>query len=124
MLEDLISREILLQEAESRSITVTEDEIKKAIVAMPMFQQDGVFSEALYQRALNYYGITAADFEKDKERELMLKALENIITGSAKVSDQELRDMFRMQQEKVKIGYVCFEPDKIKESCRDIRGRD
>jgi peptidyl-prolyl cis-trans isomerase D len=115
VLEDLISREILLQEAESRSIRVTEDEIKKAIVAMPMFQQDGVFSEAMYQRALNYYGISAADFEKDKERELMLKALENIITRSAKVSDQELRDMFKMQQEKVKIDYLCFEPAKIKD---------
>jgi peptidyl-prolyl cis-trans isomerase D len=116
VLEDLINREILLQEAESRTISVTEDEIKKAIVAMPVFQQDGVFSEALYQRALNYYGLSAADFEKDKERELMLKSLENIVTRSAKVSDQELRDMFQMQQEKVKIGYLCFEPDKIKET--------
>ena len=116
VLEDLIGREILLQEAERRAIRVTEEEIKNAIVLMPMFQQDGSFSEAMYKRALNYYGITAADFEKDKERELMLKALENIVTRSAKVSDQELRDMYKMQQEKVKISYLCFEPDKIKET--------
>jgi len=116
VLEDLIGREILLQEAEKRSIKVSEDEVKNAILSMPMFQQDGSFSEPMYQRALNYYGITAAEFQKDKERELVLKALESIITGSAKVSEQELRDMYRLQQEKVKIGYMCFEPDKIKES--------
>jgi len=116
VLEDLISREILLQEAERRTIRVTEDEIKSAIMSMPMFQQDGSFSEAMYQRALGYYGITAADFEKDKERELMLKALENIVTRSVKVSDQELRDMYKMQNEKVKIGYLCFEPEKIKDT--------
>ena len=116
VLEDLIGREVLLQEAEKRSIKVSEDEVKNAILSMPMFQQDGSFSEPMYQRALNYYGITAAEFQKDKERELVLKALESIITGSAKVSEQELRDMYRLQQEKVKIGYMCFEPDKIKES--------
>ena len=116
VLEDLISREMLLQEAERRGIRVTEDDIKNAIVSMPMFQQDGTFSEAMYKRALNYYGLTATEFEKDKERELMLRALENIVTRSAKVSDQELRDLYKMQQEKVKIGYLCFEPDKIKET--------
>ena len=116
VLEDLIGREILLQEAERRAIRVTEDEIKNAIVLMPMFQQDGGFSEAMYKRALNYYGLTASEFEKDKERELRLKALENIVTRSAKVSDQELRDMYNMQHEKVKIGYLCFEPDKTQET--------
>ncbi len=116
VLEDLIGREMLLQEAERRGIHVTEDEIKNAIVSMPVFQQEGSFSEAMYKRALNYYGLTATEFEKDKERELMLRALENIVTRSAKVSDQELRDMYKMQQEKVKIGYICFEPDKIKET--------
>ena len=116
VLEDLIGREVLLQEAENRSIKVSDDEVKNAIFSMPMFQQDGRFSEALYLRALNYYGTTAAEFEKDKERELVLKSLETIITGSAKVSDQELRDMYRLQQEKVKIGYICLEPEKIKES--------
>ena len=116
VLEDLIGREMLLQEAERRAIRVTEDEIKNSIVRMPMFQQDGSFSEAMYKRALNYYGLTATEFEKDKERELMLRALENIVTRSAKVSDQELRDMYKMQQEKVKIGYLCFEPEKIKDT--------
>ena len=116
VLEDLIGREMLLQEAERRGIHVTEDEIKNAIVSMPVFQQEGSFSEAMYKRALNYYGLTATEFEKDKERELMLRALENIVTRSAKVSDQELRDLYKMQQEKVKIGYICFEPDKIKET--------
>lgn len=116
VLEDLIGRELLLQEAESRSIKVSSEDVQNAILSMPMFQQDGRFSEAMYKRALNYYNITAGEFEKDKEQELVLKAMEAIITGSAKVSEQELRDQYRLQQEKVKMGYICFSPDMIKQS--------
>lgn len=114
VLEELIDREILLQEAESRSIRVSEEDVRRAILQMPMFQQDGRFSQALYERLLNYYGLTAAEFQKDKERELVLKELQALVTGSAKVSEQELRDLYRMQYEKVKISYILFAPDAIK----------
>ena len=113
VLDDLINRELLLQEAERRTIRVTEAEVQASIMGMPAFQENGRFSQALYQRALNYYGISAADFEKDKERELMLRAMESIITLSAKVSDREVRDRYSMQKEKVKIGYVCIDPDTL-----------
>lgn len=116
VLENLIDREILLQEAEKRSIGVSEDDVKNAIVQTPMFQQDGRFSQARYERLLNYYGVTAAEFQQDKERELVLKALEAIVTGSVKVSEQELQDLYRMQREKVKISYVCLEPGSVKET--------
>ena len=118
VLEDLIGREILLQEAENRSIKVSDDEVKDAIMHMPVFQQDGVFNEGLYNRALNYYGMTAQEFEKEKARELVLKSLESIITASALVSDQEVRDHYRLQQEKIKISYICFDPDKVKENVK------
>lgn len=115
VLEDLVDREILLQEAARLNIQVTPETVRKAVMATPAFQDNGVFSERLYQRALSYYGIAPADFEKDKEKELVLKMMENMITRAVTVSDQEVRDMYLLQNEKATIEYVCFTPDTIKE---------
>jgi len=116
VLEEMMDREVLLQEADRRHIVVTPEEVQKAIFATPMFQENGVFSERLYQRALSYFNLSAADYEREKERELVLKNLQEIITQTAVVSEKEVRDMFLLQNEKVKIAYVTVEPGSVKEA--------
>lgn len=115
VLEELIDREILLKEAERLDIRVTPEEVRKAIVSSPLFQENGVFSQRLYKRVLGFYGISAVDYERDKEKELKLKTIEMMIKSPVKVSEKELRDIYNVQNEKVKIDYVCFDPEKTEE---------
>lgn len=112
VLEDLINREILLQEAERLNVRVAPETVRSAIMAMPVFQDNGVFSEQLYQRTLNHFGITAADFERDKEKELVLKMMQDMLFNAVTVSEQEVRDMFTLQNEKVVVEYAVFSPDR------------
>ena len=70
VLEELINREILLNEAEKLDINVTPEEIRKTIVSTPVFQENGIFSQRLYKRVLGFYGISAVDYERDKGKEL------------------------------------------------------
>jgi peptidyl-prolyl cis-trans isomerase D len=115
VLENLIDREILLQEAERQKIYISPEEVRNSIINTQVFQQDGVFSQRVYERVLSYYGVSAMDFEKDKENELKLKILEEMIKNAIKVSEKELRDFYKMQNERVKIDYICFNPIKTQE---------
>ncbi|MCX8042993.1 MAG: SurA N-terminal domain-containing protein [Desulfobacterota bacterium] len=112
VLDDLIDREILLQEAARLKVRVSPDTVRAAITSMPVFQENGAFSERLYQRALSYYGMTPADFERDKERELVLKTLQDMLFHAVTVSDQEVRDLFTLQNDTVHIDYILFSPDR------------
>jgi len=47
VLENLIDRELLLQETERQGISITSEEIKKTIKSSPTFQQNGVFSQSV-----------------------------------------------------------------------------
>ncbi len=114
VLEQLLDREVLLQEAERRNIRVTNEEIQKNIMANPAFQEEGHFSELRYNRLLGANGLSAADYEKDQEKELTLRALENTVKNAVKVSDREIRDAFNLENEKISIEYVIIDPEKIK----------
>jgi peptidyl-prolyl cis-trans isomerase D len=115
VLEDLIDRELLLQEAQRLEVRITPDQVKNTIKNTPTFQENGAFSQRLYEKVLSYYGITALDYERDREKELIIKTLEEMIKGPVKVSEKELRDIYSLQNEKVKIEYICFDPRKIEQ---------
>lgn len=110
VLEDLINREVLLQAAERYRIEITPEQVRDAIRQTPVFQENGRFSERRYQQVLSFYGITAVDFERDKEKEIMIQTFQNMVTSAVKVSDQELREMFQFQNEEAQIEFLTFSP--------------
>jgi len=108
VLENLIDREVLLQEADNLGISIPAEEVRRAIVITPAFQENGVFSQRLYERILNSYGIAAADYEQDKQKELRLAKLRDMLISAVKVSDLELRDYYNMQNEEARIEYAVL----------------
>ena len=114
-LENLIDREILLQEAEKKNIQASPEEIRKSIMESPVFQENGAFSQKNYERALRYYGLSMADYEQSQGKGLIIKKLQDLVKSAARVSDKEIRERFLSENEKIKIEYLAFSPDQIKE---------
>lgn len=114
-LENLIDREILLQEAERGNIQASPEEIRKSIMESPVFQENGAFSQKNYERALRYYGLSMADYEQSQGKGLIIKKLQDLVKSAARVSDKEIRERFLSENEKLKIEYLSFSPDQIKE---------
>ena len=114
-LENLIDREILLQEAERKNIQATPEEIRKSIMESPVFQENGAFSQKNYERALRYYGLSLADYEQSQGKGLIIKKLQDLVKSAARVSDKEILERFLSENEKIKIEYLAFSPDQIKE---------
>ncbi len=115
-LENLIEREILLQEAGRMKLAATTEEVRTNIMKTPAFQENGSFSQQNYERTLRYYNLSTADFETNQEKEIIIKKLEDLVKSAARYSDQELRNQFLLENEKATIEYLAFSPEAIKEN--------
>ena len=104
LLDEMIERELMLQEAERRKMLVSKEEIKREVMKQPYMQANGVFSEHRYAAVLNRMKMTAAEYEQQTAQEIKLNSMRSMITQAVTISDQELVEVFQLRGEKLKIG--------------------
>jgi peptidyl-prolyl cis-trans isomerase D len=112
VIEQLVVQRILLQRARALGITVTPEEVGAEIKANPVFGQGG-FSKATYLALLRQNGLTPETYEAGIQQELTLRKLEDLVKGSVKISDHELRDGYNARKQQLTVEYVEF-PDTAK----------
>lgn len=107
-LSQLVSNKILLAEANDLDLGVSDRELRRFIVHLPMFQDsDGKFVGAeRYAIAVRRLGYTPDAFEQEVREELMLQRLRSALQRSVVVSDKDVEDRYREQNEKAKVRYV------------------
>ena len=105
-LDQLIDAELLVQEADRVGLTVDEDELREAIASSPDFQSGGRFDKELYLRILQQNGFKPSDFEELQRRRLLAAKLQELVRGGVHVSDQELKDRFRYDNERLNLRFV------------------
>ncbi|NPU83179.1 MAG: hypothetical protein HPY65_01730 [Syntrophaceae bacterium] len=125
-LDNLVYQTILLKQAAEMNIQVSEDEMRNFIVSVPAFQRNGVFDDRLYKQALRYNKITAEEFEGIQKRAMTIAKMEDLVQGSVKVSDREVSDLYRLQNEKMNLAFVEISPrdfvGRISPSEKDLEG--
>ena len=110
VLNSLINNALQLEEARKMDLDVTDEEIQTWIQSIPYFQRDGTFSRDQYLRVLELNRIGPAEFESKQREELIVRKVDQLVRNSAKVSDQELWDSFRLDKEKIRLTYLAFDP--------------
>jgi peptidyl-prolyl cis-trans isomerase D len=113
ILNQLVSREVMLNEAKRLGIDATANELQQKIFALPYFQDSGNFAFNRYKAILEQNGMTVPQFEDGIREEIIQEKLRNLITDSVTVSEREIEQEFRDRNEKGKISYVSFEPGKF-----------
>jgi len=111
----LIERELVLQEANKMKIRVTDEELARSIQSISYFQKDGLFDNRYYVNVLRRNRMTPEQFELSQRRSLYLEKLRGLVIGSVKVADDEARAWFNYENETVNIDYIAFEFDKYTE---------
>lgn len=104
--DNLINRQIIIAKAKDLKLQVSDDELKETITAMPALQTDGKFDSYKYKQLLRYNKLTAEDFEADQKVNLAAGKIENIIREGIKVSDQEVMDLYALQNQKINLLFV------------------
>src|SRR5262249_37970706 len=105
-IDQLIDAELLVQEANRLGLTVDEDELREAIAAAPDFQNSGRFDKELYLRVLQSNGFKPSDFEELQRRRLMASKVQELVRSGVQVTDQELKDRFRYDNERLNLRFV------------------
>ena len=118
LLQQMIDEYAQLQEAARVGVTVTDTEVREAIVALPVFQQDGRFvGEAAYLQMLRMQQppMTPAEFEENMRRSLMLQRLQAAVTDWITVSDEDVEREHVRRNERVRLSAVAFRADDFRD---------
>ena len=106
LLDELIQKRLLLQEAHAMGLTVTDDELAGFLSLTPEFQVAGRFNKERYIQLLRANKLTPADFEEQQRQQLTIQRLYGLIIDSVQVPEVEVRDRYRLEQEKINLNYV------------------
>ena len=118
LLQQMIDEYAALQEAARLGVTVSDAEVREAIVSLPAFQQDGEFiGEAAYLQMLRMQQppVSPAEFEENVRRSLMLQRLQAAVTDWITVSDDDVEREHVRRNERVRLSAISFRADDFRE---------
>ncbi len=128
VLEQIVQRRLLLKIAADMGLRATDAEVRAKIVSYPAFQRDGQFVGFQdYQRVLDYNHIPLEDFEKGLRQDVVVGKAVRLLTAGLFVTDEEVWDNYRKQNETAKVEYLVAETAKTevaeKPSEADLRAQ-
>ena len=106
ILEELIQKRLLLQEARKLGMEVVDQELMDAIGRIPDFQVNGRFSKNRYLQALRSNRLTPAEFEIERREQLTIQKLYGIIQDAILVTEGELRERYSLGRERVNFYFI------------------
>ena len=111
-LNQLIDKLLMRQAASKLELRVSDQELSQSIRSISAFQNAGVFDPRRYQGVLNSNDLTPEAFEMSQKDALLLEKLNNLITGSVKVSDQEAMAWYMWNEAMVNLDFFLLEADR------------
>jgi len=106
LLDNMIQNRLLVQEARRIGLRVTDLELSDSIAANTVFQNDKGFDKDLYLRFLRYQRMTPAQFEAERRDELLIQKLFDVMRDSVRVSEAEVRERYRLENEKINLRFI------------------
>jgi peptidyl-prolyl cis-trans isomerase D len=117
IVQQLVSQEAQLAEADRLGITVTDGELRERLIRLPAFQENGVFiGDQRYTALLDGARppIRPSQFEEDLRRSLVAEKLQNSVAGWIAVSDADVEQAYRREHERVRLDLAIFNADQFR----------
>jgi peptidyl-prolyl cis-trans isomerase D len=127
ILDGLIDKILILQEAKRLGLSIPDEELREAIESIPAFQVNGQFDRRNYERFLRLNRMTPEEFEQSQRENLLIsKAVSLIKTNEGKLSDEEVLDTYLFENERINLTFLKIVPDSFKSqvNANDIEMRD
>jgi peptidyl-prolyl cis-trans isomerase D len=114
----LVQRAILKHEADRLNLEVSDEDLKRELETGPFAQY--IFPNGQYIGDDKYmdfvqsaFGTTRSDFESQVKQDMELTRLQALITGGVTVSDNAVREAYRISGTKVKFDYAVISADDV-----------
>lgn len=111
---ELVRKRLLIQEAKIRGMTPSDEAVMEEVKKEKYFQKDGKFDVVTYREVLKANNYSPAGFERMIRDELTQRLWQDYFRSRAKVSEEEIRREFRIQNEKRNIKFVALNQDHAK----------
>jgi peptidyl-prolyl cis-trans isomerase D len=125
VLNSLINRNLLYQEALKSGIKVTDEELRNFIISVPAFKNNGVFDKRRYIELLQMNRLTPEIFEAQLKFDLTISKFQQSLGNAVILTEDELRDAFDLETKKVKLSFVKIPfksfSDKVKYTDKQLR---
>ena len=123
-LQQLVEAKLLAQKAKELGFSVSDQELSESIRSNPSFQQDGKFIglenyRNVIREALN---MSVGDFESGYREELLVQKIVALINNSAKITDDQLYNLYEVENENINLYYISFHPDEFSNSAEISEG--
>ena len=109
--QELARRKLLVQEATSAGLPVSDEEVRDKIRAIPAFQKEGKFDVTTYKQVLSANNYAPGGFERMIREDLLSSRWEDFFRTRVKVSEEEIRTEFELSQNKRTVKYVLLTPE-------------
>jgi peptidyl-prolyl cis-trans isomerase D len=117
ILKNLVSRELVFQEALQQGVQVSDEDLSREIQQMPSFQIDGKFDVDVYtRRSAENYG-SRGQYETMLRHDLTISKMVELVSGVIQVPEDEIKQSWTNQNDQVNLDFVRFssapEPSKV-----------
>ncbi len=116
VLWQLITDELLIEEAERMRIAASPAEIAAQIRSFPAFSTEQGFDKERYRDILASQGMTPTQFEQQIRSSIVQSKLRYYATLPAQVNEAQARDLFSYAWEQRSIDYLLIKADSFSET--------
>ncbi len=116
-LTQMIEEELLFQTAIDSGMRISNELLNRRIQQMPIFQgEEGTFSQALYERALQNQGTSPAGFEIEMRRAMLTDQLREGVLRSVLLTDYDQQQQQQLEEQQRYISYVIIPTERFQQS--------
>lgn len=115
-LDGLVSRALLVQQAEKLGISLSDSQIEQMIAQQPNFQEGGKFSNTLYENYLRSIGMTSNALIANLRQDHSLKMLMSTITDHSLVNKIDIQQISNLQAERRNLFLSSIKLDDYKKN--------
>ena len=117
----LVQRAILKHEADRLNLQVSDEDLRRELQTGPFAQYlfpNGQYigDDAYMNFVQSAFQTSRADFESQVKSDMELNRLQALITGGITVSDNAVREAYRVQGTKVKFDYAVISADDLRKT--------
>jgi peptidyl-prolyl cis-trans isomerase D len=117
----LVQRQILKHEADRMKLQVSDEDLRRELEHGPFAQYlfpggKYIGDDAYMNFVQNFFQTSRAEFETQIKSDMALQRLQALITGGVTVSDNAVREAYRVQGTKVKFDYAVISADDLRKT--------
>lgn len=121
VVNSLVNQRILLLEAGKQRLVASNELLRDVISKIPALQENGKFSSARYESALQAQGMTQAGFEARLRQDLTLQQLVGAVGETGIVSVSAAEAMLGIQLEERQVSEMRIMPGQFAEQARPTK---